>query len=142
MPITYTVDEEKRCVYTRAHGVITATTWRQHIKRLGGDLRVPVPLVELWDGTGIESFPLTATEMRDIADLAHCFQDKFGDAHVAIVSPHLFTTKMGQASRVLLAGSPYQVQTFRSLRRAEAWVQRILEEQLPPRSFRVPLCAE
>jgi hypothetical protein len=121
MPISYSIDPERRLVLTKAWGVLTDNDLLQHKENLARDPAFSVGMRELSDVREIQRLDVTSTGVR--AMVAHDDRRAHQSAQhrMALVVPN--DEVFGMARMYQTMGAPDNpVRIFRNLQLAEAWL--------------------
>jgi hypothetical protein len=123
MPITYTLDRERKRMHTRAEGLLTLADLQEHLDVEGHDRAEGYP--ELFDARGA-STDITPDDVRVLVERARRWQAEGRIVGpTAIVADNDVVFGMARMYAILCEFVEAPVEVFREVGPALAWLERV-----------------
>jgi len=119
MPISYTIDNSQRAVFTKLSGTLTLKECIDHHRRLRTDPDFDPSYCELIDGGEVERVGLNSSGIFDLASSCPFAPPARRAIYTSAKSLHFGIARMFQA---LAGGKRGDIQVFRELDKAIAWL--------------------
>lgn len=118
MPAQYTIDSDRRIIFSQAIGVVTADDLRDHQSRLRADPAFDAKFDQLWDLSGATEVQIEAEAIKELAR-ARSFE---AGAKRAVVAPSDLAFGIARMFQLLHDEAPEEVRVFRSEADARRWL--------------------
>jgi len=122
MPITYTIDKERKVVHTRSLGVITDADLLAHKAELTNDPAFCPTMAQICDCRHVERFEATTEGIRAMVAFDKTHAARRSGHRVACVAAGDELFGMARMYSQRSEGGPQRVGAFRSMTEAEVWL--------------------
>ena len=122
MPITYSIDKERKVVRTQSQGVITDAELLAHKAELTNDPDFCPTMIQICDCRGVERFHGTTDGVRAMVEFDKAHAERRAGHRVACVVSGDEMFGMARMYSQRSAGGPQRVGAFRSMNEAELWL--------------------
>jgi hypothetical protein len=118
LPVTYTIERERRLVLSVASGVVTAEEFLEHGKRLGEDPDFEPSFDQILDLRAATPIELPTAALKGMASLR-----LFGaGSRRALVAPRDLVFGLARMYESLRADAPESLRSFRTIEEARRWL--------------------
>jgi hypothetical protein len=118
LPVTYTIDPERRVVLSEVTGLVTAEDFLEQGKRLAEDPAFDATFDQILDLRGATQVEMPTPALKGMAGLR-----LFGSgSRRALVAERDLTFGLARMYESLRADAPESIKTFRTMEEARSWL--------------------
>jgi len=123
MPYSLRVDPGERFVEAKATGILSQAEVLGGIRDIVNHPEFGVDYSVLVDLTELRDLPIFGADVRERTELDKSLEHRFGKAKFAIVATRDLFFGLARMYELLMDDSSIEVQTFRELEQAQAWLE-------------------
>ena len=118
MPASYRIDRARRLVLSSATGVLTHDDLRAHMRNLAGDSNFDPSFRQIFDFRAVTNLEVTGAALRELAQ-SNPWKKR---TRRAFVCDRDVLFGMARMFQLLTNGAPAEIQVFREMSEALAWL--------------------